>query len=116
MFECSREQTKPRQVLRPKRVVSNGVGGGNGPQSPSLNTSKRNTSNQQTIVNGGAKSAGNGNGNGFKDEVNLDMLDFTKKILHASWHPKENIVAIAATNNLYLYYNREVYLLFQSTF
>lgn len=119
VFECSRDQTRPRQVLRPKRVVvnstsnlngpqtNNGGGGGNGPSSPSLN--KRNGQQAQNTILNGAKSSTNGNGNnGFRDEVNVEQLDFTKKILHASWHPKDNIVAIAATNNLYLFYNREV--------
>ena len=30
-------------------------------------------------------------------------LDLGKRILHASWHPKENTVALAATNNLFLF-------------
>lgn len=30
----------------------------------------------------------------------LDKLDYSKKILHASWHPQESTVAIAATNNV----------------
>ncbi|KAI8840427.1 protein phosphatase 2A regulatory subunit cdc55 [Chytriomyces hyalinus] len=39
-----------------------------------------------------------------RDEyLNTDALDFGKKILHASWHPKENIIALAATNNLFLF-------------
>jgi len=117
MYECSREQTKPRQVLRPKRVVVNSnlngppqAGGvaATGSQSPSLNSKRNNAAaQQQSSILNGAKSATNNN-NGFKDEVNVDQLDFAKKILHASWHPKDNIVAIAATNNLYLFYNREV--------
>ncbi|KAJ3815259.1 WD40-repeat-containing domain protein [Lentinula lateritia] len=41
--------------------------------------------------------------NGLKDMMALDALDFNKKILHASWHPKEATIAIAATNNLFLY-------------
>ncbi|KAJ3070071.1 protein phosphatase 2A regulatory subunit cdc55 [Podochytrium sp. JEL0797] len=35
--------------------------------------------------------------------LNVDALDFSKKILHASWHPRENIIALAATNNLFLF-------------
>ncbi|KAF8575212.1 protein phosphatase 2A regulatory subunit PR55 [Ramaria rubella] len=48
-------------------------------------------------------------GNGFKspgpgrDGMNLETIDFNKKILHGSWHPRENTIAIAATNNLFLY-------------
>lgn len=39
-----------------------------------------------------------------KDEiVSPDALDFTKKILHTAWHPNDNILAVAATNNLYLF-------------
>ncbi|KAI8997872.1 protein phosphatase PP2A regulatory subunit B [Pilobolus umbonatus] len=30
-------------------------------------------------------------------------MDFNKKILHSSWHPKENTIAIAATNNLFIF-------------
>jgi serine/threonine-protein phosphatase 2A regulatory subunit B len=58
--------------------------------------------------------------NGLRDAMQLETLDFNKKILHASWHPKENTIAvglhyfpvltwhsnphqIAATNNLFLY-------------
>lgn len=105
MYECSREQSKPRQLLRPKKVVSstlmnntnNGTTAGsqNGSSSPSLN--KRNT----TMLNGQKPYVN------IKDEVNVDNLDFTKKILHTSWHPKDNIVAIAATNSLYVFYNKE---------
>lgn len=106
MFECSREQSKPRQLLRPKRVVNSNLNNGNvqqqqqsnnGISSPSLN-SKRNTQ----MVNGGKPNSFN-----VKDEVNVDNLDFTKKILHTSWHPKDNIIAIAATNSLYIFYNKE---------
>ncbi|TIC48412.1 protein phosphatase 2A regulatory B subunit [Wallemia mellicola] len=38
-----------------------------------------------------------------KDEMNLDNIDFNKKILHASWHPNEDTIAIGATNNLFLF-------------
>ena len=40
---------------------------------------------------------------GLREAMQLDTLDFNKKILHASWHPRENTIAIAATNNLFLY-------------
>ncbi|KAI7896043.1 protein phosphatase PP2A regulatory subunit B [Mucor mucedo] len=32
-----------------------------------------------------------------------DNMDFNKKILHSSWHPQENTIAIAATNNLFIF-------------
>lgn len=34
---------------------------------------------------------------------NVDTLEFAKKIIHASWHPRENTIALAATNNLFLF-------------
>ncbi|KAJ8462400.1 hypothetical protein ONZ45_g17946 [Pleurotus djamor] len=54
----------------------------------------------------GNKGGKNGMGRGassLRDAMQLDALDFNKKILHASWHPRENTIAIAATNNLFLY-------------
>lgn len=47
---------------------------------------------------GGAKGA-----NGNKTPIDVDNIDFNKKILHASWHPQEDTIAIAATNNLFLF-------------
>jgi serine/threonine-protein phosphatase 2A regulatory subunit B len=41
-----------------------------------------------------------------KDEITLECLDFNKKILHTAWHPLDNITAVAATNNLYLFQGR----------
>lgn len=32
-----------------------------------------------------------------------DSLDYAKKVLHYSWHPEDNVVAIAGVNNLYLF-------------
>ncbi|KAK9313557.1 WD40-repeat-containing domain protein [Lipomyces starkeyi] len=32
-----------------------------------------------------------------------DDIDFNKKILHMSWHPHEDSIAIAATNNLFVF-------------
>ncbi|RSH95381.1 protein phosphatase 2A regulatory subunit cdc55 [Saitozyma podzolica] len=40
---------------------------------------------------------------GKKEGLQTENIDFGKKILHASWHPQENTIAIAATNNLFLY-------------
>jgi len=41
-----------------------------------------------------------------KDEIGVDCLDFAKKILHTAWHPKDNIIAVAATNNLFLFQDK----------
>ncbi|KAG9001467.1 protein phosphatase 2A regulatory subunit cdc55 [Tulasnella sp. JGI-2019a] len=53
---------------------------------------------------GGVPGKNGAKGSGFRKEgMNLDTIDFNKKILHGSWHPRENTIAIAATNNLFLY-------------
>ena len=38
--------------------------------------------------------AKNGVKPGVKDPMQLETLDFNKKILHASWHPRENTIAV----------------------
>lgn len=38
-----------------------------------------------------------------RDQVHVDEMDFGAKIMHAAWHPTRPILALAATNNLYLY-------------
>ena len=42
----------------------------------------------------------NGRPGGLRENMALDTLDFNKKILHMSWHPFEDSIAIAATNNV----------------
>jgi len=51
------------------------------------------------ICTGGAKRK--------KDEISVDSLDYAKKILHAAWHPTDNIIAVVATNNLYLFNGKD---------
>ncbi len=68
-LEACRENMKPKQVLKPRKVCTGG---------------KRK-----------------------KDEIGVDCLDFNKKILHTAWHPSENIIAVAATNNLYLFQSKD---------
>ncbi|RWS24800.1 Protein phosphatase PP2A regulatory subunit-like protein [Leptotrombidium deliense] len=41
-----------------------------------------------------------------KDEISVECLDFNRKILHTAWHPTENIIAVAATNNLFLFQDK----------
>lgn len=40
---------------------------------------------------------------GTKYGLEFDEPDYKRNILHLSWHPHENLVAIAATNNLYIF-------------
>ena len=39
-------------------------------------------------------------GQRMRKETDADQIDFNKKILHMSWHPFEDSIAIAATNNV----------------
>mmetsp|Transcript_31837 Transcript_31837/g.83425 ORF Transcript_31837/g.83425 Transcript_31837/m.83425 type:complete len:443 (+) Transcript_31837:419-1747(+) len=39
-----------------------------------------------------------------RQQIHVEDIDFNFKILHAAWHPSRNILALAATNNLYLYH------------
>lgn len=67
-LEASRENTKPLQVLKQRKVCTGG---------------KRK-----------------------KDEISVDSLDFNKKILHTAWHPRDKIIAVATTNNLYIFLDK----------
>ncbi|XP_044515120.1 serine/threonine-protein phosphatase 2A 55 kDa regulatory subunit B delta isoform isoform X2 [Gracilinanus agilis] len=67
-LEASRESSKPRAILKPRKVCPGG---------------KRK-----------------------KDEISADSLDFNRKILHTAWHPLDNIIAVAATNNLYIFQDK----------
>ncbi len=57
-------------------------------------------------ANGGKKggsragSPAAGQGQRMRKETDADQIDFNKKILHMSWHPFEDSIAIAATNNV----------------
>jgi len=42
-----------------------------------------------------------------KDEIAVDCLDYNKKILHTAWHPHENTIAVAATNQLYIFHEKD---------
>ncbi|CAO3591960.1 unnamed protein product [Absidia cylindrospora] len=48
-------------------------------------------------------SSGPGGGLSSSGGLTSDNMDYSKKILHASWHPRENSIAVAATNNLFIF-------------
>lgn len=50
--------------------------------------------------NSRAGSPAAGQGSRMRKETDADQIDFNKKILHMSWHPFEDSIAIAATNNV----------------
>jgi hypothetical protein len=42
----------------------------------------------------------------MRKETDADQIDFNKKILHMSWHPHEDSIAIAATNNVSFHHSK----------
>ncbi|GAA5928337.1 hypothetical protein JCM10213_005711 [Rhodosporidiobolus nylandii] len=52
---------------------------------------------------GKAGAAAKGANGAKKPVIDTESIDYNKKILHSSWHPREDTIAIAATNNLFLY-------------
>lgn len=50
--------------------------------------------------NSRGNSPATGPGARMRKETDADQIDFNKKILHMSWHPYEDSIAIAATNNV----------------
>lgn len=68
-----------------------------------------NSSTSPTAANGGKKGSSRAGspaagaasqGGRMRKETDADQIDFNKKILHMSWHPFEDSIAIAATNNV----------------
>ena len=84
MLEASKEIAKPKTVLKPRKVCHFDI----------RIRLTHTLCNPQQVCSGSKKK---------KDEVNVESLDYNRKILHTAWHPTENIVAVAATNNLYLF-------------
>ncbi|KAI9788469.1 MAG: protein phosphatase 2A regulatory subunit cdc55 [Peltula sp. TS41687] len=71
-----------------------------------INTSSTTTSPTSSNGNrrGGSRAGSPAGGAGaqggrMRRETDADQIDFNKKILHMSWHPSEDSIAIAATNN-----------------
>ena len=72
-----------------------------GVPTPIVNTTASNggTPGKKGGSRAGSPAAGS-QGARMKKETDADQIDFNKKILHMSWHPFEDSIAIAATNNV----------------
>jgi serine/threonine-protein phosphatase 2A regulatory subunit B len=57
-------------------------------------------SNKKGSSRGSSPVTGVAPGQRMRKETDADQIDFNKKILHMSWHPEEDSIAIAATNNV----------------
>jgi len=83
-IEALRDGLKPKpQVLARQNAIKNG--------SISVNKGKMNSglNNSRHVMEG--------------ETQNVNLMDFGKKALHVSWHPRANIVAVAGLNKLYIY-------------
>ena len=101
-FEASREIAKPKTMLKPRKVgiPSNFLAYYAKALKRFSYNSRRHVSSIAFIYNFLFKVSTGGKRK--KDEIYVDSLDFNKKILHTAWHPSENVIAVAATNNLFL--------------
>ena len=63
----------------------------NSASSPTFNGARKNGSRAGSPIGAGQR---------MRRETDADQIDFNKKILHMSWHPAEDSIAIAATNNV----------------
>lgn len=71
----------------------------NASSSPTSSNGNRRGGSRAGSPAGGA----NAQGGRMRKETDADQIDFNKKILHMSWHPSEDSIAIAATNNVSLF-------------
>jgi serine/threonine-protein phosphatase 2A regulatory subunit B len=71
-----------------------------------INSSTSPTANGKKGGSRAGSPAAPGQAQRMRKETDADQIDFNKKILHMSWHPFEDSIAIAATNNVRLPYQR----------
>ncbi|CAB3408194.1 unnamed protein product [Caenorhabditis bovis] len=57
----------------------------------------------RTVVASGKRKRTTTQNDSPDEDLLSDQLQFERKILHTAWHPKDNIIALAATNNLYIF-------------
>lgn len=89
VLQADKSAFKAKKVGMPMSM-NNGVPGG-------LLKNGRNNNN-----NGRGQSPSRGM-NMMRRDLDYETIDFKKNILHLSWHPHENSIAIAATNNLFVF-------------
>lgn len=46
---------------------------------------------------------------GLRETMQLETLDFNKKILHASWHPRENTIAVRSFSLIPLFSSYQIH-------
>ena len=92
VLQADKSAFKAKKVGVPTPINS-GVSPTNGP------------ANKKGNSRAGSPASGAGaQGGRMRKETDADQIDFNKKILHMSWHPFEDSIAIAATNNVSLHF------------
>ncbi|KAL8918990.1 MAG: hypothetical protein Q9208_007040 [Pyrenodesmia sp. 3 TL-2023] len=90
VLQADKSAFKAKKVGVPTPISSSGAANGPG--------------NKKGSSRAGSPAAGiTGQGGRMRKETDADQIDFNKKILHMSWHPFEDSIAIAATNNLFVF-------------
>ena len=82
VLQADKSAFKAKKVGVPTPMNSGNAAGANNKKSPSRGNSPV------------------AHGTRMRKETDADQIDFNKKILHMSWHPFEDSIAIAATNNV----------------
>lgn len=95
-FHIYDRESKAETVLQADKAAFKSKRAGAGKVNKLGGIGSRGATKSATATNGAATP-------GKKDEINADTIDYAKKILHSSWHPQEYSVAVAATNNLFLF-------------
>ncbi|KAL9061242.1 MAG: hypothetical protein Q9206_000637 [Seirophora lacunosa] len=87
VLQADKSAFKAKKVGVPTPINPSGAANGQG--------------NKKASSRAGSPAAGiSGQGGRMRKETDADQIDFNKKILHMSWHPFEDSIAIAATNNV----------------
>ncbi|KAI4087172.1 MAG: hypothetical protein LQ344_006967 [Seirophora lacunosa] len=90
VLQADKSAFKAKKVGVPTPINPSGAANGQG--------------NKKASSRAGSPAAGiSGQGGRMRKETDADQIDFNKKILHMSWHPFEDSIAIAATNNLFVF-------------
>lgn len=99
VLQADKSAFKAKKVGMPMSMNNNGnvPGGGGG------------------LMKNGRNARGQSPGRGMnmmRRDIDYETIDFKKNILHLSWHPHENSIAIAATNNVSFLFNYYFFFFF----
>ena len=99
-IEALKDGPKRKETATPTAALNGGSGGGLSGSGRKLKLGGKGGVKE----NGSSPSAAHGGARGGGAEAyNVQQMDFGKKALHVSWHPRLNAVAVAGLNKLYIY-------------